>query len=152
MKLELKRLAGYLPYGLKAEIEHNDIRTIEEITGIDFRCAFPNNYFIFGNIEGWSRIGDKKVLLSSSKPILRPLSDLAKEIEDGLTYYDVLRIDFDKNGVNGFDFYYLQETPLEYPFYIVQKLIEWHFDVFGLIDKGLAIDINTLNNLKTLSN
>ena len=25
-----------------------------------------------------------------------------------------------------------------------QKLFEWHFDVFGLIDAGLAIDINTL--------
>ena len=27
---------------------------------------------------------------------------------------------------------------------LVSKLIEWHFDVFGLIEKGLAIDINTL--------
>jgi len=25
-----------------------------------------------------------------------------------------------------------------------EKLISWHFDVFGLIEKGLAIDINTL--------
>jgi hypothetical protein len=27
----------------------------------------------------------------------------------------------------------------------MQKLFEWHFDVFGLIEKGLAIDINTIN-------
>jgi hypothetical protein len=27
---------------------------------------------------------------------------------------------------------------------IYQKLFKWHFDVFGLIEKGLAIDINTL--------
>ena len=27
---------------------------------------------------------------------------------------------------------------------LVQKLLEWHFDVFGLIEKGLAVDINTL--------
>lgn len=27
---------------------------------------------------------------------------------------------------------------------LYQKLFEWHFDVFGLIDAGLAIDINTL--------
>ena len=26
------------------------------------------------------------------------------------------------------------------------KLFEWHFDVFGLIEKGLAVDINTLQN------
>lgn len=31
------------------------------------------------------------------------------------------------------------------PFGVIQKLFEWHFDVFGLIDAGLAIDINTLN-------
>lgn len=26
-----------------------------------------------------------------------------------------------------------------------EKLLEWHFDVFSLIEKGLAIDINTLS-------
>ena len=25
-------------------------------------------------------------------------------------------------------------------------LLEWNFDVFSLIDRGLAIDINTINN------
>jgi hypothetical protein len=25
-----------------------------------------------------------------------------------------------------------------------QKLFEWHFDIFGLIERGLAIDINTI--------
>jgi hypothetical protein len=28
---------------------------------------------------------------------------------------------------------------------LLQKLYEWHFDIHGLIEKGLAIDINTLN-------
>ena len=27
---------------------------------------------------------------------------------------------------------------------IIERLLEWHFDIFGLIEKGLAIDINTL--------
>jgi hypothetical protein len=26
------------------------------------------------------------------------------------------------------------------------KLLEWHFDVYGLIENNLAIDINTLKN------
>lgn len=29
-------------------------------------------------------------------------------------------------------------------YWIIEKLLEWHFDVFGLIEQGLAIDINTL--------
>jgi hypothetical protein len=29
-------------------------------------------------------------------------------------------------------------------FWIVQKLLSWHFDIFNLIKKKLAIDFNTL--------
>ena len=35
---------------------------------------------------------------------------------------------------------------LEYAYYIL--LVEYHFDVFGLIEKGIAIDINTLDKWK----
>ena len=30
--------------------------------------------------------------------------------------------------------------------FIYQKLYEWHFDIFGLINTGLAIDINTIES------
>jgi hypothetical protein len=30
------------------------------------------------------------------------------------------------------------------PYSVFKNLFEWHFDVFGLIEQGLAIDINTL--------
>ena len=30
------------------------------------------------------------------------------------------------------------------PYDIIQKLLEWHFDVYNLIPQNLAIDINTL--------
>ena len=30
-------------------------------------------------------------------------------------------------------------------FWIIQKLVEWHFDVAHLIEKGEAIDVNTLD-------
>lgn len=29
-------------------------------------------------------------------------------------------------------------------YFHVKKLLEWHFDVFGLIESGLAIDVTTL--------
>ena len=31
------------------------------------------------------------------------------------------------------------------PYGVVEKLLEWHFDIFGLLEKGLAVDINTIN-------
>ena len=30
------------------------------------------------------------------------------------------------------------------PYFLVQKLIEWHFDIYGNIDKKLALDINLM--------
>ena len=35
----------------------------------------------------------------------------------------------------------ISELPLD----IVLQLISWHFDIAGLIDKGEAIDVNTLD-------
>lgn len=32
------------------------------------------------------------------------------------------------------------------PFAVVKLMIEYHFDVFGLIERGLAVDINTIEN------
>lgn len=41
---------------------------------------------------------------------------------------------------------YLSFTEIERSeFFIVQKLLEWHFDVAGLIDNNLGVDVNTLN-------
>jgi hypothetical protein len=37
----------------------------------------------------------------------------------------------------------LSETIIEYC--VIEFLCQYHFDVFGLIEKGLAIDINTLS-------
>ena len=36
-------------------------------------------------------------------------------------------------------------SPLKSKAFIIQQLFKWHFDVFGLIEKDLAIDMNTLN-------
>ena len=38
----------------------------------------------------------------------------------------------------------LAMTPCLYNKEMADKLLEWHFDIFELINKGLAIDINTL--------
>ena len=56
-------------------------------------------------------------------------------------------------GMNSYQYYINEfdkwESPSAYlnsraPYGFVLNLLEWHFDVFGLIEKGLAIDINTL--------
>lgn len=79
-------------------------------------------------------------------PILRPLSDLTKEIEhngEKFVPIDLLR----KDG------YYIGEDWIienfkdveNSSFGFIQKLLEWHFDAANLIEKGEAIDVNSLN-------
>ncbi len=68
-------------------------------------------------------------------PILHKLSDLTKVIEHNGEKF-VPRNKFYGNPLD----YKIRENSYD----VVQKLIEWHFDVYNLIDKNLAIDINTL--------
>jgi len=127
-KLELKHLAPYLPYGLK-------IRDI----------AYPSTFEM--NLKTISLSLENN---DYNKPILRPLSDLKKGFyvnDEEITPCDYFEEQHD---------YAKIQSELEnmsnhnycdgwLPYFVQQKLIEWNFDVFGLIPKGLAVDINTLN-------
>lgn len=89
------------------------------------------------------------------KLILRPLSDLTKEIEINGERFVPMNIFWLECGgglsnmaEESFKQQYYDNivyTPIDSLAHgTVKNLIKWHFDVFGLIDKGLAIDINTL--------
>jgi hypothetical protein len=166
MKLELKHLAGYLPYNLKGLIKNTSDTFVELSTYISNK-EFKWTIDMF--------LGDSNV-----KPILRPLSDLTKEIEVNgekfvplveickisETVNKVLRIN-SKSNICGFDFINGIQEVLRFCYHfntnhfqltdeegdngciihqmeMFEKLLEWHFDIYGLIEKGLAIDINTL--------
>ena len=127
MKLELKHLVGYLPYGLKViNIEMHE-------NGFKSKHSIKKLVLIPSNLE----IGLKDVDGIKEKPILRPLSDLTKEIE-GFFPIEIIESISENIGV---DFYDCAVENL--PYSIIKKLYEWHFDIHGLIDNNLAIDKNT---------
>lgn len=138
MELELKHIAPYLPYGLKYKVGSVKNGTYELID------------LGFFHIQLISDIENEEVLTrniddESIKPILRPLSDLTKEIR----HKDVNFIPVEFLTKEGFNIYvewiesgFTDIIHSNYKF--IQLLLEWHFDVFGLIEQGLAIDINTL--------
>ena len=76
-------------------------------------------------------------------PICRPLSDLTKEIEHkGEKFVPMKKIAiYNPNNVE-----YLIECVVTglVEYIVLRQLIEWHFDIANLIEKGEAIDINTL--------
>jgi hypothetical protein len=182
MKLELKHLSAYLPYGLKVGTDSGKVALLKN-EGLRFFINIPYK----GGMVNQSY--EPKLLQNSDwKPILRPLSDLTKEIEhDGEKFvpivelfqkayfsiynhnYDGSDFQFHTNGGYGvscletvlnnkYGYGFTVELPnwfrlscngdfLTIPnFEIYESLIKWHFDVFGLLDAGLAIDKNSLTN------
>ena len=136
-KLELKHLAPYLPYGLKAEI-------------LDYKCDYVNKrYDEIVGVHQWDKtclywsvltVGGSKPNIERIKPMLRPLSDLTKEIEHGGEKFVPTKAlsMWDLEGITAIDIPHI-------PVNLYELLLKWHFDIFGLIEKGLAVDINTLS-------
>ena len=128
----IKDLCARLPYGVKVLFE-NEVFSIDYISATyeEIKLDIPDNYNTFN--------------ISNVKPYLFPLSSMTEEqlfevqeilgkneieIEDGF-----LRIlDSDRNTIS-----YLE----------ILAVLEWfyknHFDIYGLIPMGLAIDATNLN-------
>lgn len=128
MKLEIKHLAPYLPYGI--EMRYN-------------KSGYPDVKMTNLNVPGFENG-------INFKPILRPLSDLTKEITHNWERFIPATVLWDYNpNSNDMDDLINQDwiksmgtvdiKNMEYQ--TVEKLFEWHFDVFGLIEQGLAIEI-----------
>ena len=113
--LELKHLAPYLPYGLKIMVDR-DKANIAYLSTKRIAFCLVGGYGEVEKIQ-W------KYAHKSIKPILRPLSDLDLPEDNEFNTPENLQ---------GCTFGY------------VTGLISEHYDVFGLIEKGLAIDINTI--------
>lgn len=82
-------------------------------------------------------------IIENYKLCLRPMSDLTKEIEhNGEMFVPIEEV----QNYHNFSIVHtgdLEKDPLRYPFSIVKKLFEWHFNVFNL-DPSLWVDKNTL--------
>ena len=118
MKLELKHLASYLPYGLNIkDVKHGSV-----FEALHFITTPHQDFSLFkGNLD--QLINDKYL-----KPILFPLSQFVKftfseEVEECLLNYSA---DFILNQTN------------RLPYFIIQEFLSNKIDVFGLIEAGLA--------------
>ena len=118
MKLELKHLAPYLPYNLKIKTNYG----WDTVTTL-------NEYEVNGDHEHSYSYEDHPNEVLEFKPILRPLADLEN--------------DEYKNRIFNREYIIDKKTDTDLGYYEWCYLFENHFDVFGLIEKGLAIDINT---------
>lgn len=131
MELQLKHLDVY-PKGLNGlELWDKEDLQIVNICSIHYtENTVKTNGF-------WSKPKDYKLL----QPYLHPLSDLTKEITvNRQTFIPIERIQiYDPKNVD----YLIEQVKLGFVEVIVFNiLLEWHFDVFSLIDNDLAINIS----------
>lgn len=144
-KIELKHLAPYLPYGLNIKgkkhrekyqeipiYKLNGLAT-QSCGGVQYEFENKNElFFAMANDKNW-------------KPILRPLSDLKNDevftelynlIGGGYKTYESFKNVNLKNFIHG------STSAMSYR--VIELFLSLHIDVFGLIEKDLAIDINTI--------
>jgi len=169
-KLELKAIACYLPYGLNCQWSDGEITKINpSLDDIDYESnEIPISLMIF-SINRSSLKPILRPLSDLYKPCLEggkiPIVELAK-ISTGIDWdkYEASITDVNETTIEIssrqliFSFsdgsFYLQSKGLKElrkttcllnnQLALFQYLYEHHFDVFGLIDQSLAIDINTV--------
>jgi hypothetical protein len=159
MQLELKHLAPYLSFGLKFLM--SDKKTILEMNGLK-----ENNLFVKDGHSCTVEISTAKPILRPLKDLdneithndkkFYPLACLliSKHPKWFVEHYDSekykhITLDFTGRYAEAFITYQATHSIkldstyiLNESYNIIQKLLEWHFDIFGLIEKGLAISIH----------
>lgn len=153
-ELTIEHLAAYLPYGLTWYHKRMDSEPTSLLTmiAVQFDNSAEHGYDVQFEDEWLNDLIGIYVegFPTWKKPILRPISDLTNEItHNGETFVPNERMLSDLS-VDRESILYLMkmfEVGIGYQveWQIIQKLHSWHFDTFGLIEAGLAIDINTIN-------
>jgi hypothetical protein len=142
MKLEIRHLTPYFPYGLECMVSdyYNGYNGTNETKKAKLNAIWSDNSYSFFDLVESER-GFEKIM-----PILRPLSQIKeyfepifetdKEVNEFLSYEATTP--FSVEEILNYKFEYL-------PYGTCQVLLKHHFDLFGLIGEGLAVDINTLS-------
>lgn len=141
-------LAISLPHGLKGYVDGKGTISGQNIY-ILFSCPYrAATVEVMSTIVGESNFYTDR---SNFKPILHPLTDLTKQIEHkGKKFVPIEKLQEMNDGENiyiqddfvGIDNEYARAYYLNDALKFVSVLIEWHFDIAGLIKKGEAIDVN----------
>jgi hypothetical protein len=139
--ITLEEIAGYLPYRLKIAVTTDRGVIYKEVTGLE-NDRYPEKCEIPFLVRTGLDVRNYVFYHKNYKPILHPLSDLTCEIDlEGERFIPTTKLcshGFHNEFWNNPQSKYLQYQD-------IQKLLQWHFDIHGLIERGDAIDINTVN-------
>ena len=157
MKLELKDINCYLPYGLKIFVESDGFLQNDETFEVN---AITQNGV---NVTIKTFPFNTDYSFDEFKIILHPLSDLNRFGEDIINEHSINLLISEKYNLDyGVFIYYDGEMDIELDgdpdlrydtnkrisfdvmLTIQEELLKGHYDIYVLIENNLAIDINTL--------
>jgi len=132
--LTMEMLAPYLPYGLKALRENTVIK--------------DDTYTIYGvasDVVFYDRLAISSIYIGRIKPILRPLSEYKDINSKSMNNLDTdLQIQ-----VEIWDLANKKIAFQSLSYGTAMECFANHIDIFGLIEKGLAININSIEGKET---
>lgn len=134
-QLLARYIAAYAPYGLKLI----DIRDNHEF---ELMGLYDDSFSIYSQSEQTRTVYFNNNDYPDIKPILRPLSDLMGTTIINQQHGVSFMIDLVNNQL---EIEAMYGTQLMAIISDVELLYQNHFDVFGLIDAGMAVDINTIS-------
>jgi len=166
MKLELKHLAPYLPYGL--ELYGTSQETFSKLISLsESHYTASTHYYKTPHSNKTFERPEIKSRIEFCKPLLYPLSTITEDkyinsLMDSLGYSKSYRDTFDsfKHNHTKNSYSIIIKSPIEIEASIVIRngivskstkysIMEWlfenHFDVLGIIENNLAIDKSTIN-------
>ncbi len=141
MELKIEHLTPYLPYGL-------GIATIKDIYN-----QSKKNWRYYGEMSTCCNGTNINILIADSdifKPILKPLPTFRNSYDLKALYDFVDNFQWCDQYDQFLEIWIedpksIKELVLKAPYEIFKYLLSEHYDVFGLIENGLAVDINTIS-------
>lgn len=132
-KITIEELAIFLPYGLEVHVKY---KGIQELKGVQ---TFDKNLHMLTLTAGISVFHHEK-----PKPIVRPMSKLFKPFQYAggtVNVGDLIIEEWNKKiSLSMIIPLELQKDILQWEYWQILIAAKYHFDIFGWLDKGLAIE------------
>lgn len=172
LKIEIKHFAAYLPYNLYIQSPKHwkNYGQCENVLmiGLDIDNVDSVQVLYDDNLEFFKHEEIKPILKNIKSIVSEHLKNdiISKWYEESyVNIYDEITVDIDKHSITiqvieddtiiCCDLIYLNiangNNPKMnnfLPYWLTQKLIENHYDIYGLIDSGLAVDYDEVKNGK----
>lgn len=145
----LKIYSAYLPYKLMltyTDVPHGIKRKafLSGVTLTEIETTYKRKIKgCSGDIISWT--GNNNIFDMNVKPVLRPLRDFINNPTEWDDLYDEFSEMSYDHFINSFFVLGRSENCMSIIDYeMLEKFLGYHFDIFGLIDLGLAVDINKI--------